>query len=124
MKQPVTTRPPGNRSASTRGRATVVTVRARRLLEEGVDRRGEVAIVVGYRGTGAVRGQRDVDLVPRVRPVRMVAPRLGEEGDARHEREGLREVGELERATQCTVTLLPCTPRWHGRHTRACPEVG
>src|SRR5262249_51224784 len=49
----------------------------------------------------------DRDLVPRVAPVRMVVRLLGRERDARHEREGLGEVGEGEIAMEIAVPQAP-----------------
>src|SRR5258705_2199923 len=72
----------------------------------GVDRGREIEIALGE-SLHVVAHEVDRDLVPRVAPVRMVVRLLGGQGDARHERERLGEVGEDERAMEPSVAQGP-----------------
>ena len=82
------------------------------LAGDGLHRLGELE-VQGREAPGIVGRERHPDLVPGVAPVRVVIDALGDEGDLRHEGEGLDEVLELEVAPQLRTRARPVRELGH-----------
>src|SRR5580692_11162741 len=82
--------------------------------ENLLDSRGQAQIILGQ-AAGAVRGQLDDHLIPRVRPVRVMIHFLRGQRHLAHEAEGLREIAKFKHPAQLSVLD---TPTWQFRQLR------